>query len=54
MEPRYTSDTPIFDSVLDDMTRPDDLCTVCDKRPLHAPGSRGLGGALCLVCIYDL
>lgn len=47
------SETPIFDSVLNDMTRPH-RCTVCRKWPLADPGSRGLGGALCLVCIYDL
>lgn len=29
-------------------------CVVCVKRPQFAPGSRGLGGALCLVCFYDL
>lgn len=30
------------------------MCSVCEKRPVECDGSRGLGGALCLVCIYDL
>lgn len=50
-----TEDTPIYDSVMRDMRMADPrLCTVCHRYPLSEPGSRGLGGALCLVCIYDL
>ena len=30
------------------------LCVVCHVRPQFAPGSRGIGGALCMVCYYDL
>lgn len=29
-------------------------CIVCKKRPQFGPGSLGLGGAICLVCYYDL
>lgn len=31
-----------------------DLCTACGKRPVMTEGSQGIGGALCLVCYYDL
>lgn len=30
------------------------LCTVCKKRFMMEPGSRGIGGALCRFCYYDL
>jgi hypothetical protein len=30
------------------------MCIVCGERPQFEPGSRGIGGALCLVCYYDL
>lgn len=29
-------------------------CTVCQKRYVFEPGSKGIGGALCLSCYYDL
>ena len=29
-------------------------CVVCNIRPRFEPGSAGGGGALCLVCLYDL
>lgn len=32
---------------------PREKCTVCGKRPLQDPGSSGLGGALCLICIIN-
>lgn len=31
-----------------------DMCTVCTKRPCFDQKSPGIGGALCLVCYYDL
>lgn len=29
-------------------------CGVCTRRPVFDPGSKGIGGALCQVCYYDL
>jgi hypothetical protein len=30
------------------------MCEVCEKRPVDSDGSAGLGGVLCIVCIYEL
>lgn len=30
------------------------VCTVCRKRYVFEPGSKGIGGALCQGCYYDL
>lgn len=30
------------------------MCKACQKRPVSIPGSRGIEGALCLPCYYDL
>jgi hypothetical protein len=49
------SDTPIYARLVSEFRwRGVEMCTVCGKYPLSDPGSPGLGGALCLVCVYDL